>query len=507
MKRFAVLGLLGLLGFAGPVCPQEKPKKMNVLFIAADDLNISLGCYGHPLAKTPNIDKLAKSGMLFSRAYCQYPLCNPSRASIMTGRRPDTTNVLENLTHFRRTMPNVVTLGQFFRLMGYYVIRIGKIFHYGVPAQIGTNGLDDEKSWDKVYNPIGRDRQEDNLLHNLQPQEKNLGAVLAWHAGDGEDAEQTDGKIAEQAIKILEQSRQRDQPFFLAVGFFKPHVPWIAPKKYFQMYPHANIHLPAEPADVRRDVPAAAFTVNPPNYGLNEEDLRDAIKAYLAAVSFMDAQLGKILEALERLGLKDNTIIVFWSDHGWLLGEHGLWQKMCLFEECAQVPLLIATPRPQMPGTTCKRLTELIDVYPTIVDLAGFAIPEGLEGKSLKPLLENSNLPWKPGAYTQVLREGTKKGEAFMGRSVRTERYRYTEWDDGRQGVELYDHDADPKEHKNLAKDPAQTKTLARLAKLLRHELTAGNGVQGNLSPGQRLSNTLPALEPEEWQRLLTLGE
>jgi iduronate 2-sulfatase len=353
MKRLIPV-LLGLLAPAGTAPADVGSKKMNILFIAADDLNIALRCYGHPLAKTPNLDKLAKSGMLFSRAYCQYPLCNPSRVSIMTGRRPDSTKVIENLTHFRQTVPNVMTLGQFFRLMGYYVVRIGKIFHYGVPAQIGTNGLDDNKSWDKVYNPIGRDRQEDHLLRNLQPQEKNLGAVLAWHAGEGADEEQTDGKMAVQAIEVLEQSRQRNQPFFLAVGFFKPHVPWIAPEKYFQMYPRASIQLPMEPADARRGVPAAAFTVDPPNYGLKEDDLRDSIKAYLAAVTFMDAQLGKILEALERLGLKENTIIVFWSDHGWMLGEHGLWQKMCLFEECAQVPLLIATPRPRMPATTAS---------------------------------------------------------------------------------------------------------------------------------------------------------
>jgi uncharacterized sulfatase len=509
MKRFVVLGLVAFLASAGQASAQEKPKKMNVLFIASDDLNISLGCYRHPLAKTPNIDKLAKSGMLFSNAYCQYPLCNPSRASIMTGLRPDSTKIVENLTHFRKTVPNVVTLAQFFRMLGYYVIRIGKIFHYGVPAQIGTNGEDDPKSWDKVYNPIGRDREEDSLLRNLQPENKNLGAVLAWHAGEGADNEQTDGKIAEQAIKVLEQSRERDQPFFLAVGFFKPHVPWVAPKKYFAMYPRANIRLPAEPADVRRGVPAAAFTVNPPNYGLDEDDLRDSIKAYLAAVSFMDAQLGKILEALERLGLKDNTIIIFWSDHGWMLGEHGLWQKMCLFEECAQVPLLIATPKPKMPGKTCRRLTELIDVYPTVIDLAGYVIPAGLEGKSLKPLLENPDLPWKPGAYTQVLREGDKKGEAFMGRSVRTERYRYTEWDDGKQGVELYDHDADPKEHKSLAHDPAQSKTVAQLAKLLRKVRAPGNPAQGGFAPApSRLSaDVLPALEPQEWRRRLSLGE
>jgi uncharacterized sulfatase len=499
---------------SGPVQvqAQDKSKKLNILFIVADDLNISLGCFDHPLVKTPNVDRLAQAGMRFTRTYCQFPLCNPSRASFMTGRRPDTTRVYENATHFRKNLPEVLTLGQFFRLVGYYVVRIGKIFHYGVPAQIGTSGLDDARTWERFYNPIGRDRREEGLLRNLQPDNKNLGAVLAWHASAGTDAEHTDGKVADQAIQVLEECKKQGKPFFLAVGFYKPHVPWIAPQKYFQMVARDKIHLPQEPANIRQGVPAAAFTVNPPNYGLKESDLEDAIQAYMASVDFMDAQVGKILEALDRLGLRQDTIIVFLSDHGWLLGEHGLWQKLCLFEESAQVPLIIATPRPRLPGKACRRLAELVDLYPTLVDLAGFDIPAGLEGKSLKPLLENPDLSWKAGAFTQVMRGGDEKGGTFMGRSVRTERYRYTEWDDGKKGTELYDHSNDSREHKNLAQDPAHAAIVERLAKLLHKGAVPANSGLDSLGPRSLLPNTVwlepfLALEPREVERLLSLGE
>jgi uncharacterized sulfatase len=432
-------------------------KRMNVLFVAMDDLTCQVGCYGHPEISTPNIDRFAAQGVRFDRAYCQFPLCNPSRSSLLSGMRPDKTRIFGNGVRVRERHPNVVTLPQLFKNNGYFSGRIGKMFHYGVPGDIGTSGLDDEPSWNQVVNPRGRDKDDQRDVINFTSWNKNLGASLCWMEAKGTDDEQTDGKVAAETIKMLEQ--HKDAPFFIGCGFYRPHVPDIATKPYFDLYPLEKVTLPQEPPGHIAGIPPIALTVKPANYGLDPEKLRIFKRAYSAATSFVDAQFGRVLEALHRLNLDDNTIVVLWSDHGWCLGEHGQWQKMLLFEESAHVVLAIRVPNGHGNGKVCYRTVELQDLYPTLADLCGLTPTTELDGESLRPLLKNPKASWNHPAFTQVTR-----ARGIMGRSIRTERWRYTEWAGGDKGRELYDQNADPHEYRNLADDPKYSKLVAELS-------------------------------------------
>ncbi|MDR1960245.1 MAG: sulfatase [Planctomycetaceae bacterium] len=437
----AVIGL-AMTGFTFAA---DKP---NVLLLMADDLGTQLGCYGHPLAKSPNLDRLASQGVLFERAYCQYPLCNPSRSSLLTGRSPDATRILTNGPHFRDVIGDTVTLPEFFRNNGYQVRRIGKLYHYGVPGQIGTDGLDDPQSWDGVENPRGRDKEDEPYVFSLIP--GSFGGTLSWYASEGTDEEQTDGIGAGMAVKQLQEyAKTPEKPFFLAVGFYRPHTPYIAPKKYYDSYPLDAIKLPEVPQNHRKGEPDAAYL----SLAKVEADLdpglaRQAIQGYHAATTFMDAQVGRVIAELDRLDLRKNTIIVFLSDHGYHLGEHGLWRKSSLFDRVPHVPLLIAAPDAGGNGHSSPRTVESLDLYPTLADLCGLTPPDFLDGVSLKPLLEKPDATWNRSAITQVWR-GT-----FHGHSIRNERFRYTLWDEGRKGEQLYDHETDPDEYHNLADDP-----------------------------------------------------
>jgi len=451
-KRTAAILLSILLMAVSQSCKKEDTSKPNVLFIALDDLTSTLGCYGNGLAKTPNFDKLSEMGVQFNNAYCQLPLCNPTRASVLTGLRPDVIKVYDLDRHFRDEVPDVITLPQLFRKNGWRTERVGKLYHYNVPAGIGTNGLDDPLSWEEVYNPKGRDTQEEELITNAEPHKK-ISAALSWLKADGKDEEQTDGMIAEIAIDQIKKNKNK--PFFLGVGFFRPHTPYVAPKKYFDLYPIDSMKLPFFPPDDRLDIPSAAFAHNNPipNYGLEEKVLLKAMQAYYASVSFVDAQLGKILDVLTEEDLMDNTIIVLWSDHGYHLGEHnGIWQKRTLFEESASAPLIIYNPLAKGNGIKCDQIVEYIDIYPTIAELCNLPLPGEQDGRSLVPLLQNPKQKWNGTAFTQILRPGN--GKPFMGRSVRTDRWRYSDWGEGKLGEELYDHAKDPNEFKNLANDP-----------------------------------------------------
>jgi uncharacterized sulfatase len=443
-------------------------KPYNVLFLIADDLGTQLGCYEHPLVQSPNIDRLAQQGVRFERAYCQFPLCSPSRTSMLTGRHPDVTRILTNGNHFRNVIENTTTLPELFRNNGYQVRRIGKLYHYGVPGQIGTSGLDDPQSWDGFENPRGRDKDDEPLIFSLVPGQ--FGGTMSWLAADGTDEEQTDGIGASMAMERLrEYAKTPEKPFFLAVGFYRPHTPYVAPKKYYDMYPLESIKLPEVPKDHRDGEPAPAYmSLAREEANLDPELAKQATQGYHAATTFMDAQVGRVVAELDRLGLRENTIIVMTSDHGYHLGEHGLWRKQSLFDRVPHVPMIIVVPNADGNGHVSPRTVELLDLYPTLADLCGLDAPDYLDGVSLKPLLENPEAAWNKPAVTQVWRGN------FPGHSIRNERYRYVMWDGGKRGEQLYDHETDPGEYRNLADNPqyARIKADLKAALLQRVDVT-----------------------------------
>lgn len=445
------------LMFCSTAMAVEKP---NVLFIICDDLNCDIGSYGHPQVKTPHIDKLAERGTLFSNAHCQFALCGPSRASFMTSLYPEQTRILNNNILVRKHTPDVVTMSQLFKNEGYHALRIGKIYHFNVPSAIGTNGHDDPDSWSEVVNPKGRDKADEKKIFSLKPGQ--YGATLSWLAAEGEDEEQTDGITATVASERLRKYAESKQPFFMAVGLYRPHTPYVAPKKYFDLYPLDEIEIPAEPENYKESIPAEAFKslrYKKEQINLKPELAKQAIQAYHASISFADAQIGRILKTLEETGLDKNTIVVFTSDHGYHMGEHGHWQKRTLFEKGTRVPLIIAAPEQKVKGSIAKNPAEMVDIYPTLADLAGLKAPDYLQGVSLVPVLGNANAKPRESALSQLHKKGY---------SIKTERYRYTEWKgEGDKRNELYDHTTDPQELQNLAWKPEHEATVKKLSSLL----------------------------------------
>jgi iduronate 2-sulfatase len=441
--------------------PALAARRRNVLFIAVDDLRPKLGCYGDRAARTPNIDRLAARGMTYERAYCQQAVCGPSRASLLTGLRPDTTRVYDLKTTFRTALPRAVTLPEHFKNSGYHAESIGKIFH-GDPATL------DRQSWSVAEQfPILPKRDQYVLAENKDDQDP-WKKTSALERADVPDNGYRDGQIADAALEAL--SRLKNKPFFLGVGFNKPHLPFAAPSRYWDLYRPEELPLPANPY-LAEDAPKHALQAyselrSYADYAekgpIPERKVRAALHGYYACVSYIDAQVGKLLDALDRLGLANNTVVALWGDHGWHLGEQDYWGKTTNFEVCARAPLILSIPG-ETGGRRTQALTEFVDVYPTLAEVCGLAKPEGLEGISLMPLFRDPRRAWKRAAFSQYPREG-----GVMGYSMRTARYRFTEWLNARgerEGIELYDHERDPNETRNIAGQSAHKELVAELAR------------------------------------------
>jgi len=493
-----ILLALAILPGCEPPGPPAEASRPNVLFIAVDDLRPELGAYGNPHIRTPNIDRLAASGTTFLQAHVQQAVCNPSRASVMTGLRPDSLRVWDLQTDFRQTVPDVTTLPQHFMRHGYHAAAIGKIYHNVIP---------DSLSWSEPelhvdgypFDPDAVYRHPDNVA----VQEARKAAILqageearyidrygqwylkagATEAVEGGDDLYYDGAQTDRAIEKIRELAAGSRPFFFAIGYYRPHLPFNAPQKYWDLYERASIPR-AENPTVPQDGPPMAINNmrelrgysdfrdvrHPFDGGVSEEDARRLKHGYYASVSYVDAQVGRLLDLLRELGIEDHTIVVLWGDHGWKLGEHNSWAKMTNYEIDTRAPLIVRAPDGLGAGARVEALVEFVDIYPTLSELAGLPVPGSLQGVSLRPLFDRPELPWKPAVFSQFLREGiwiAPDGIEYMGHAVRTDRYRYVTWANWESGEivarELYDHEADPGENVNLAGRGDYASVLAEL--------------------------------------------
>ncbi|GBF19865.1 choline-sulfatase [Arenibacter sp. NBRC 103722] len=452
---FCLFMLCFFIGQSQQGIPSKKNKnnKPNVLFIIADDLTATaVSSYENKMSHTPNIDNLAAEGTKYTRAYTQYPVCGPSRASLMFGYYPNATTTYGYVSGRENVGPSRKSLTQLFKDNGYYTARVSKIYHMGVPIDIetGSNGQDDEASWTERFNSQGPEwtaEGEAELVQNnpygLKP--RKGGNVMTIVKADGDDLAHSDGKTAEKAVELIKQ--HKNNPFFLAVGLVRPHVPFVAPSKYFEPYPHEQMVLPPKVENDWDDIPARGINyVTSVNGEMSEEQEKKAVAGYYASVAYMDAQVGKILKALEQEGLEDNTIVVFTSDHGFHLGEHRFWMKVSLHEESVRVPLIIKVPG-KAPAV-CNSFSELLDLYPTLADLAGIEASKGLQGKSLVKTLNNPQVEVRDFAFSV-----SQGGKSFL---VRNHKWAYIQYDeDAGAGMELFDMEYDAKQYNNLAHNPA----------------------------------------------------
>ncbi len=486
MSAFSNYLLLAL--FASVATSAASDPKPNILFIAVDDLRNELGCYGVKEIKSPNIDRLAASGVAFSRAYCQQAVCNPSRVSLLTGLRPDSTKVWDLVTEMRSVIPDAVTLPQHFLRHGYRSVAYGKIFH---------NPFPDAASWDEpTHEQANIVNHSDENLARLRDFRKAMKAAgkssaainrirgPATEIQEQPDEKTYDGKQTGEAIAKMSELASGKSPFFLAVGYIRPHLPFIVPRKYWELYDRAKIPL-ATNGYLPHGAPGMAFgdrsrggfyelsdymdyldAPSPLERPLSEAQQRELKHGYYASVSFIDAQVGRLLDELDRLGIGKNTIVVLWGDHGWKLGEHGGWCKQTNYEIDTRAPLIIRLPGAKANGQQSRALVEFVDIYPTLCELAGLPIPEVLEGRSLVTLLTGAKGKVKDAAFSQFPR--THQGREYMGYAMRTEHHRYVEWLDQISGEiaarELYDHESDPEENENVASRPEQAALLLKLS-------------------------------------------
>lgn len=492
----SICGALFIVGALTTNAPAQPAQKLNVLFIAVDDLRPELGCYGHPVIQSPHIDRLASRGMIFNRSYCQQAVCNSSRASLMTGLRPETIKVYELSTHFRDMKPDAVTIPEHFKAHGYYTQRFGKIFH------TAHGNRDDAQSWSEPTPP--RPKRTDRAAPKpaapkpaaRKPEQPRKPAAAAqkpaaparnaqkgpdhsndlpYEAPDVADSDLPDGQIADQAIETLR--KVKDKPFFLAVGFLKPHLPFIAPRRYWDLYSPEQIELAPNPFHPKNaplyannDAAELRRYKGMPKTGLIPDDEARRLKhGYYACVSYVDAQVGRLLDELDKLGLRDNTVIILWGDHGWQLGEHATWCKHTAWETATRVPLIISLPRQKTAGAKTDALVEFVDIFPSLVDICNLPMPKGLDGISFKPLIDDPKREWKQAAFSIWPKRIPGQGSGF-GRAIRTDRYRLVEWTvPGKDFAEyeLYDHQTDPQENISLAKEPEYKARVEQLTRQL----------------------------------------
>ncbi len=506
-RRFLGAGIAAASAPLAFAKAKRQPPDKNVLFISVDDLRPDLRCYGNPDIVSPHIDRLSSQGLTFIRHYCQEAVCNPSRQSMLTGMRPDAIGVNDLETHFRRTRPNVVSLPQHFRNYGYTTTAFGKIFHKpelnDLPSWSIAPWIDQSEAWGSEANNRLVEQRWQSLREKgwrsderfyfepdkrgPQPQGRHGWGMPSWEAPDVADDELTDGRTARAAVEALRQLK--DERFFLAVGFLKPHLPFVAPKRYYDLYPRA--YIKASDAPPPAGAPSYALHNSPelrgysdiPQQGdIPEEQARDLIRAYYASISYADAQVGVLLDALRETGLDASTTVVLWGDHGYHLGELNLWNKQTNFENATRAPLIVSYPGQRAVGRKTTALAEAVDIFPSLCDICNVPQPNNLEGASFLPLFENPDRLWKRAVFSQYPREIPEIGPG-MGYSMRTNRYRYTEWTaDGSpyKSVELYDYKESPLERRNIASRPENQSLV--------------NGLAGMLQEGWRAS--LPPTDP-----------